>query len=216
MHDYTLYTYFRSSAAWRVRIALALKGQDYAAVPVHLVKEGGQQHATSYQAINPQELVPALVVDGTPLTQSLAICEYLNDVHPTPPLLPTDPLGRAKVRALALAIAADIHPINNLRVLQYLKRDMGQSQEVTDNWYRHWIELGFKALEAELAKTGANRFCFGDSVTLADICLVPQVFNARRFNVDLALYPHILAVDAHLMALPVFVDTQPAKQADAE
>lgn len=214
--DRTLYTYFRSSAAWRVRIALALKGLDYAAVPIHLLRDGGQQHGADYRALNPAGLVPALVDDGATLTQSLAICEYLDERHPEPALLPADALGRARVRALALAVACDIHPINNLRVLQYLKGTLGHGQDEADAWYRHWIEVGFASIEAELARLGSERHCYGDAVTLADVCLVPQVFNARRFKVDLAAYPRIAAIDAHLAALPAFADTAPARQADAE
>lgn len=217
MSDYTLYTYFRSSSAWRVRIALALKGIAYEAVPVHLIKDGGQQHGERYRALNPQGLLPALAFGDTVLTQSLAICEYLDERHPdTTRLLPADPVDRAKVRALALAIAADIQPIDNLRVLQHLKGRMGHSQEETDAWYRHWIEVGFKPLEAELARNGSTRYCAGDAVSLADVCLVPQVYNARRFKVDLAAFPHIVAVDAHLTSLPAFADTHPDKQPDAE
>ena len=212
----TLYTYFRSSAAWRVRAALAWKGLDYQVVPVHLLREGGEQHAEAYRKLNPQELVPALCDGEHVITQSMAICEYLDETHPTPALMPSDPLGRARVRALAQAIACDIHPINNLRVLQHLKRNMGHSQEDTDNWYRHWITVGFASLENELARLGSKDFCYGVAMSLADICLVPQVFNARRFNVDLAPYPHIAQIDAHLMSLPTFADTQPSRQPDAE
>jgi maleylacetoacetate isomerase len=216
MSDLTLYTYFRSSAAWRVRIALAWKGLRYQSIPVHLVKDGGQQHAASYREINPQGLVPALVDHGIALSQSLAICEYLEEQHPTPPLLPATAVDRARARSLAYAIAADIHPINNLRVLQYLKRELGHGQEEADAWYRHWIQTGFAALEAELTRLGSTQYCVGSAVSLADICLVPQVFNARRFHVDLTPYPHIVAIDAHLMTLPAFADTHPNQQPDAE
>ncbi|WP_269532126.1 maleylacetoacetate isomerase [Chitinimonas sp. BJYL2] len=212
----TLYTYFRSSAAWRARIAMAIKGLDYTAVPVHLLKDGGQQHSADYHAVNPQGLIPALVDDGATVSQSLAICEYLEERYPQPPLLPADLLARTQARSLAYAIACDIHPINNLRVLQYLKGTLGVSQESADDWYRHWIAVGFAGIEAELARLGSLRFCVGDAVSLADICLVPQVFNARRFKLDLTPYPHIVAIDAHLMTLPAFADTQPAKQPDAE
>ncbi|GLR13395.1 maleylacetoacetate isomerase [Chitinimonas prasina] len=214
--DRKLYTYFRSSAAWRVRIALAYKGLDYEAVPIHLLRDGGQQRSSDYLALNPQGRVPALLDDGVVLTQSLAICEYLEERYPTPALLPADLLGRARVRSLAQLIACDIHPLNNLIVLQYLKGTLGQSQETADEWYRHWIRQGFAALEQELVRLGSERYCVGDSVTLADLCLVPQVFNAHRFKVDMANYPRIAAIDAHLSSLPAFSQTHPSKQADAE
>jgi maleylacetoacetate isomerase len=212
----TLYTYFRSSAAWRVRIALALKGLDYESIPVHLLKDGGQQHSDSYRGINPQALVPTLMIGDQPLSQSLAICEYLDECYPEPSLLGRDPMQRATVRMLALAIATDIHPINNLRVLQYLKGPMGMDQAAADQWYLHWVKVGFDALESHLTRLGSEHFCVGESVSLADVCLVPQVFNARRFKIDLAQYPRIAAIDAHLMTLPAFAETAPAKQADAE
>lgn len=212
----TLYTYFRSSAAWRVRIALAWKGLDYEAVPVHLLRDGGEQRAASYLALNPQGLVPALVDDDQVISQSLAICEYLEERYPNPPLLPSDLAARAKVRSLAMAVACDIHPLNNLRVVQHLKGALGQTQDTVDQWMRHWMATGFRAIEQGLVALGSERFCVGDSLSLADLCLVPQVFNARRFGVDLGPYPRIVAIDAHLMSLPAFADTQPAKQADAE
>jgi len=212
----TLYTYFRSSAAWRVRIVLALKGLSFEALPIHLIRDGGEQHGEKYLAINPQGRVPALVDNGHTLTQSLAICEYLEELHPTPALLPGDALARAQVRSLANQIACDIHPLNNLSVLQYLKREMHQTQDSIDTWYRHWVTVGFDAMERELARTNSTQFCVGTQVTLADVCLVPQVFNARRFKVDLTPYPHIVAIDAHLMTLPAFIAAQPSMQADAE
>lgn len=214
--DRQLFTYFRSSAAWRVRIALAHKGLDYSAVPVHLLRDGGQQHAPAYLARNPQGLVPTLIEAGQALSQSLAICEYLEEVYPQPPLLPAAPLARAKVRALACLVACDIHPLNNLRVLQYLKRELGQAQAEIDRWCRHWMDEGLRALEAELAALGSSRFCVGDSVSLADLCLLPQLFNARRYALDLDPYPRLLAVEAHLASLPAFADTHPSRQADAE
>ncbi|MBV1775933.1 maleylacetoacetate isomerase [Burkholderiaceae bacterium DAT-1] len=213
----TLYTYFRSSAAWRVRIALAHKGLSWEAVPVHLLKDGGQQHGDAYKSLNPQGLVPALVTEaGDVLSQSLAIIEYLDEAYPAQALLPTDPVARAKVRSLALQIAADIHPINNLRVLQYLKRELSASQEQVDAWIRHWVDTGFATLETQLLAAGATKYCYGDQPSLADACLVPQVFNARRFGVDMSKYPVISAIDAHLMTLPAFAETQPARQSDAE
>ncbi|QDQ28140.1 maleylacetoacetate isomerase [Chitinimonas arctica] len=212
----TLYTYFRSSAAWRVRAVLAWKGLDYQAIPVHLLRDGGQQRAADYLALNPQGLVPALVDDGAVIAQSLAICEYLEERYPQPPLLPADALARARVRSLAMAVACDIHPICNLRVLQYLKGPLGHTGEEADDWYRHWLAVGFEGIEAELARSGSTRYCVGDALTLADICLVPQVFNARRFKLDLTPYPHIVAVDAHLVNLPAFAVSHPSAQADAE
>ncbi|HNG66436.1 MAG TPA: maleylacetoacetate isomerase, partial [Thauera aminoaromatica] len=181
-----LYTYFRSSAAYRVRIALNLKGLDYEAVPVHLVRGGGEHRQPAYLGLNPAGLVPALEDQGQVLTQSLAIIEYLEESHPQPALLPAAPLDRARVRAIAQAIACDIHPVNNLRVLQYLTRELDASEEQKNAWYRHWIGVGLQAVEAMLAgdaRTGA--FCHGDTPGLADCCLVPQVFNARRFGCEL-------------------------------
>jgi maleylacetoacetate isomerase len=209
-----LYTYFRSSAAYRVRIALNLKGQAYEAVPIHLTKDGGVQHGATFRAVNPHGRVPALTLDdGETITQSLAIIEYLDEVHPNPPLLPSDPVGRAKVRALADLIACDIHPLNNLISLQYLKRELKHEQAEIDAWYHHWILQGFAALEAML-KPGP--YSYGGSVTLADICLVPQVFNARRLKVPLDKFPKIVAVDAACLKLPAFDKAQPENQPDAE
>ena len=208
-----LYGYFRSSAAYRVRIALNHKGLDYTQAPVSLVKD--EQHAPHYLALNPQGLVPALSDKGVLLTQSLAICEYLDEAYPdTPRLLPVDPAERAQVRAIAQTIACDIHPINNLRVLNYLKGELGVDEEGRNGWYRHWVELGFDALEQSLAGM-AGYYCAGDSVTLADVCLVPQLFNARRFAVDLAPYPRLVAVGEGLESLPAFAAAHPSKQPDA-
>jgi len=212
-----LYTYFRSSAAYRVRIALNLKGIDYQAVPVHLVRNGGEHKSTDYLALNPQGLVPALAVDGQVLTQSLAILEYLDETHPDPALLPADPLGRARVRAIAQAIACDIHPINNLRVLQYLGGTLGLDQAAKDDWYRHWVQTGLQAVEAMLAadrRTGA--FCHGDQPGLADCCLVPQVFNARRFNCDLTALPTIMRIAERCEQIDAFNQAAPAQQPDFE
>lgn len=212
-----LYDYFRSSAAYRVRIALNLKG----VVPdertfVHL--RMGSQRAQDYLALNPQGLVPALALDdGSVLTQSLAIVEYLEETHPQPPLLPADAEGRARVRSIALSIACEIHPLNNLRVLNYLVGTLGVSREQKDGWYRYWIDVGFEALEKSLARDPATgRFCHGDAPTLADVCLVPQMANARRFSIDLAPYPTLVRIETECNALAAFADAAPAKQPDAE
>lgn len=211
-----LYSYFRSSAAYRVRIALALKGLSFDHVAVHLLRDGGEQHRPGYHAINPQGLVPALDDDGHVLTQSLAIIEYLDETHPAPRLLPGDPIGRAQARAIALAIACDIHPLNNLRVLNYLRDELGHDQAARDLWYRHWVELGLGQVEAMLAGAGrAGPFCFGASPTIADICLVPQVANARRFACDLGACPTVVAIDVHCRALAPFQAAAPEAQPDA-
>lgn len=208
--------YFRSSAAYRVRIALNLKGVAVEHASRHLRK--GEQRAPDYVAINPQKLVPALVLDsGEVLTQSLAILEYLEETHPQPPMLPRDPVGRARVRALALIPTADIHPIQNLRVMGYLREKFGQTEESAFGWSRHWIETGFDAYEASIAndpRTGA--FSHGDSPTMADLCLIPQVFNAARFKVDMKRYPTIQRIYDSCMRLPAFDAAQPSKQPDAE
>jgi maleylpyruvate isomerase len=208
--------YFRSSAAFRVRIALNLKGIAVDQAFRHLRK--GEQRAPDYAAINPQKLVPALVLDsGEVLTQSMAILEYLEETHPEPPLLPKDPIGRARVRALALIPTADIHPIQNLRVMAYLREQYDQSEEAAFAWSRHWIETGFEAYEATVAKdsrTGA--FSHGDQPTIADLCLVPQIFNAGRFKVDMARYPTLQRIFANCMNHPAFDAAQPSKQPDAE
>ena len=209
-----LYSYFRSSAAYRCRIALNLKGLAHETAFVHLTKDGGQHTAAAYRALNPQALVPTLENDGRVITQSLAIIEYLNELHPEPPLLPGDAGARAKIRAFALAIACDIHPINNLRVLNYLKGPLRQDQRAVDDWYRHWVETGLGACEA-LAPAAETRFCFGDEPTLADICLVPQMYNARRFKCDLAAVPRLVAIDAAARALPAFANAAPEAQPDA-
>jgi maleylacetoacetate isomerase len=212
-----LHTYWRSSAAYRVRIALALKGLPYESVPRHLLRHGGEQRSPEYLALNPQGLVPALEHDGHVVTQSLAICEYLEEVQPQPPLLPADPRRRAAVRAMALAVACDIHPLNNLSVLQYLRAELGQGDESVTRWISHWIDRGFTALEQLIARHSANgRYCFGDSVTLADVFLVPQVANSRRVQLDLAPYPGLAAVARHLESLPAFAAARPEAQPDAE
>lgn len=209
-----LYSYFRSSAAYRVRIGLNLKGLNADVVPVHLVKDGGQQHAPAYQAINPNELVPALEDDGFILTQSLSILEYLDEVHPETALLPQEPKQRALIRAFSQSIACDIHPINNLRVLQYLSNELQISEEQKSAWYRHWVELGLKGLEAQL-KESNGKFCFGDQATLADCCLIPQIYNALRFNIDVSVYPKIHAIYQHCLSLAPFQHAAPENQADA-
>ncbi|MEA3010978.1 MAG: maleylpyruvate isomerase [Sphingomonadales bacterium] len=201
-----LFDYFRSSASYRVRIALNLKGVDYESRPVSLLD--GAQKSADYVALNPQGLVPALEIDGHRLTQSLAIIDYLESTRPQPPLLPLDEGDAAHVRAMALAIACDIHPLNNLRVLKYLKDEAGQSQEARDTWYRHWVAEGFAALEA-MAAPRSGRFLFGDSVTLADICLAPQMFNARRLETPLGDYPTLVRADAEATRLDAFAAAHP-------
>jgi maleylacetoacetate isomerase len=210
-----LYDYFRSSAAYRVRIALNLKGVAPQRAFVHLRR--GAQHEADYRELNPQGLVPLLVTDeGTVLPQSLAIIEWLEETHAQPPLLPATPDERARVRALALAVACDIHPINNLRVLQYLTGTLGVSDAARDAWYAHWCEVGLAALETRLARESATgRFCHGDAPTLADICLVPQLANARRVALDLAQFPTLLRIEAQCVALPAFAAAAPDRQPDA-
>ena len=211
-----LYTYFRSSAAYRVRIALNLKGLKADYRYVHLVKDGGQQHKAEYLAVNPQGLVPVLVDNSHVLTQSLAIIEYLDETHPPPPLLPKDALGRAHVRALAQVVACDIHPVNNQRILKYLEKELGADEAARNRWYRHWIIEGFDALEKLLNSDSATgKFCHGGQPTVADICLVPQVFNAKRFSVDLAPYPAIRRINDYCLTLKAFADAAPEKQVDA-
>lgn len=201
-----LFDYFRSSASYRVRIALNLKGVDYESVPLNLL-EGAQKEA-GYRTINPQALVPALEIDGRTLVQSLAIVDYLDSTRPEPPLVPADPGDAAHVRALALAVACDVHPLNNLRVLKYLSGPLGQPQEARDAWYCHWVSEGLGALEA-MAAPRAGRFLFGDAPTLADICLVPQLFNARRFEVPLDDYPTLARADAEANRLEAFAAAHP-------
>jgi len=209
-----LYTYFRSSAAYRVRIALNLKGLTAETVPIHLQKEGGLNKKPEYRAVNPQMRVPAVRLDsGEVLTQSLAIIEYLDEIHPEPPFLPRDPLTRAKVRAFAQLIACDIHPLNNTSPLRYLKNELGQDQAKIDRWYHHWILVGFEALEPMV---GPGPYAFGSTVTLADICLVPQVYNARRLKVPLDRFPKLVAIDAACMKLAAFERARPENQPDAE
>ncbi len=212
-----LYTYFRSSAAYRVRIALNLKALPYDAVPVHLLRDGGQQHCADYASRNPSELVPTLEDQAQTITQSLAILEYLEETHPLPALLPRSPADRARVRALSLMIACEIHPLNNLRVLQYLSGTLGIDGGRRDEWYRHWVRVGFTAFERQLARDSASGlFCHGDEPTFADCFLVPQVFNARRLQCPLDDYPTLLRIDENCQRLEAFRRGTPAMQADAE
>ena len=211
-----LYDYFRSSAAYRVRIALNLKGVAPERAFVHLRR--GAQHADDYLALNPQGLVPTLVTDnGEVLTQSLAIIEWLDEAYPEPPLLPSTAAERVRVRALALAIACDIHPLNNTRVLAYLTGTLGATDAQKDGWYRYWCDVGFEALETRLGREPATgAFCHGAAPTIADICLVPQLANARRVDLDLTPYPTLLRIETACIALPAFANAAPAKQPDAE
>jgi maleylacetoacetate isomerase len=204
-----LHDYYRSSAAYRVRIALNVKGVEYQRHSVNLAE--GEQKEPAYRALNPQGFVPMLEIDDHRLTQSLAIIGYLDATRPEPPLLPHDAVDAAQVRAMALTVACDIHPLNNLRVLKYLSRELGQPQEARDDWYRHWVTEGLKALEA-MARTSAGDFLFGDMVTLADICLVPQLYNARRFSVTVADYPTLRRVDENANALGAFAAAHPDRQ----
>jgi maleylacetoacetate isomerase len=210
-----LSTYFRSSAAWRVRIALGLKGVAWTPDFIHLLRGGGEQLRPEYRTRNPTGLVPTLETDdGAAIAQSLAIIEWLEETRPTPPLLPGDPLARARVRAFALTIACDIHPLNNLRVLRYLGHEMGQDQALRDRWYAHWIAEGLAALEAMLADQ-SGPFCFGDAPGLADVCLIPQLGNARRMRCPVEPYPKLLRAEAAACVLPAFVDAAPDRQPDA-
>ncbi|HBZ05830.1 maleylacetoacetate isomerase [Massilia sp.] len=212
-----LYTYFRSSAAYRVRIALNLKGLNYEAVPVHLLKGGGEQRQEEYRKINPSGLVPAFQDERITLTQSMAIIEYLDERFPAVPLMPHDAPGRARVRELAQIIACDIHPLNNLRVLRHLVQELKLSEEAKTEWIQHWIREGLSGLEAHLARDpAAGPFCHGGSPTMADCFLVPQVFNAQRFGIDIKAYPNIARIDAHCAEVPTFAAAHPSKQPDAE
>ena len=209
-----LYSFFRSSAAYRVRIALNLKGMHYDTVAIHLQKEGGLNRRADYKAVNPQMRIPALRLDsGEVLIQSLAIVEYLDEIHPQPPFLPRDPIERANVRALSQIIACDIHPLNNVGPLHYLKNEFGQDQAKIDAWYHHWIVEGFAAIEPMIK---AGPYAFGPDITLADICIVPQLANARRFKVPLDGFPKIVAIDAACSAHAAFAAARPENQPDAE
>jgi maleylacetoacetate isomerase len=215
--EFQLYGYFRSSAAFRVRIALNLKGITPELCFVHLLRDGGEQHKPDYKALNPQELVPTLVRNGRTITQSLAIIEYLDEIAPEPPLLPKDAYGRARCREIAYVIACDIHPVNNLRVNQYLKGTFGADAEAQIAWQQHWIATGFAALETMLSGSPqTGRYCHGDAPTLADICLIPQMANARRVKLDLAPYPTLARIDAEALKHPAFEAALPANQPDAE
>jgi len=216
-----LYSYFRSSAAYRVRIAFNLKSLGFDTVAVHLQREGGLNRKPAFRAINPQMRLPVLELEsGERMTQSLAIIEYLDEVHPQPPLLPSEPVARAHVRALAQLVACDIHPLNNVGPLRYLKNELGQEQSKIDAWYHHWVREGFDALEAMIqpgpAPNAQGPYAYGAEVTLADICLVPQVANARRLKVPLDPYPKIVAVDAACAKLAAFEQARPENQPDAE
>jgi maleylpyruvate isomerase len=212
-----LYTFFRSSASFRVRIALNLKGITYQQVPIHLRRGGGEQLQAVYTAVNPQALVPALEDGGRILTQSLAIIEYLDEKYPNPPLLPKDPADKALVRSMALIIACEVHPIQNLRVLKHVKSTYKQTDEEVNKWAQHWINLGLAAFEQTIvAQPAPGKFCFGDTPTMADICLAPQLGNARRYGCDLSLYPAILSIETNCMAIPAFANAAPEKQPDAE
>jgi len=209
------YGYFRSSAAYRCRIAFNLKGLAPNFVPVHLRK--GEQRTAEFLSLNPQGLVPALETGGHLLTQSLAIIEWLEEAHPTPALLPKDPFERAHVRALALSIACDVHPLQNLRVLRHLKTGLSQDQQALDRWCRHWIDEGLAAFEAQLAKAGTSgKFCLGDTPTLADICLMPQLFSADRFGADVSKLAHLKRIRGNCETHPAFAAAHPARQSDAE
>jgi maleylacetoacetate isomerase/maleylpyruvate isomerase len=212
-----LYSFFRSSAAYRVRIALNLKGLAYDYVPVHLTRGGGEQFTPAFRHLNPQALVPLLQDGEHALAQSLAIIEYLDEVHPHPALLPREPATRARVRALAQAVACEIHPLNNTRVLNYLTGVLGVGDDAKRTWYQHWVAEGLQALETKLADdTGRGLFCHGDTPGLADCCLVPQLANARRFECDLSRYPTLLAIEKNCQALAAFQRAAPAQQPDAE
>jgi maleylacetoacetate isomerase/maleylpyruvate isomerase len=209
-----LYTYFRSSAAFRVRIALNLKGLSYEPISKAFAKK--EHRAPEYLAVNPQGLIPALDDDGAVFSQSLAIVEYLDEKYPQPAFLPSDPASRARVRSMALAIACDIHPLNNLRVLNYLRKELAQNDDGVNTWYRHWVTEGFRGLEVQAREfSAAKRYCFGDAVSLADICLVPQMYNARRFETDLTAFPTLVAISTHLESLAAFDNARPEVQTDA-
>jgi maleylpyruvate isomerase len=212
-----LHNYFRSSSSYRVRIALNLKGLPYEYVPVHLNRNGGEQFRAEFKELNPQALVPVLSEDSIQVSQSLAILEYLEEKYPAVPLLPTAIEDRAHVRQLALAVACEIHPLNNLRVLKFLTGSLELSEEAKMKWIRHWTELGLSALEQEVSRSAKRgRFCFGDTPTLADCCLVPQLFNAQRFGIDLAPYPTLVKIDEECAKLAAFAQAHPARQPDAE
>lgn len=212
-----LHNYFRSSSSYRVRIALNLKGLPYEYVPVHLNRDGGEQFRPDFKALNPQGLVPVLSEDGINLGQSLAILEYLEEKYPDPALLPKALADRARVRQLALAIACEIHPLANLRVLKFITGGLSLNEDAKMHWIKHWTELGLSALEQDLSRSGTHgRFCFGDTPTMADCCLVPQLFNAQRFGIDLAPYPTLVKINEECLKLPQFESAHPSRQPDAE
>ena len=205
-----LYDYYRSSCSYRVRIALNLKNISYECIPIHLVNHGGEQHTASYRALNPEGVVPTLYENGHVLTQSIAIIEYLNDLNPTPPLLPQNPLERAHVKSLALMIACDMHPLNNLRVLKQLQAEFQATDDAIQAWYHHWLRLGFDAFETTLEKLARTAsVCSGHHVSLADICLIPQVYNAKRFQFDMTPYPLIEKINAYCLTLEAFKKASP-------
>lgn len=212
-----LHNYFRSSSSYRVRIALGLKGLDYDYVAIHLNRNGGEQFSDDFRRLNPHALVPVYDDGDTQISQSLAILEYLDEIHPTLPLLPADPRERAYVRSLALAVACEIHPLNNLRVLKFLTGELQLTEEAKSRWIHHWIQLGLEALENQISTSPLRgQFCYGDHPTIADCCLIPQLFNATRFQVDLEPYPTLRAIDAACATLEAFQRAHPAKQPDAE
>jgi maleylpyruvate isomerase len=212
-----LYSYFRSSAAYRVRIALNLKGLSYETVPVHLLRDGGEHLKPDYRALNPDAVVPTFIDGGQVMSQSLAIIEYLDETYREPPLLPGTAADRAFVRSIALQVACEIHPLDNLRVLRYLKHELGVADDAKNAWYRHWVESGFASLEKRLGGDArVGKFCLGNTPTLADLCLVPQMSNARRFNIDVSRYPTIVRIVDHAEQLDAFQRAAPAQQPDAE
>ena len=211
-----LYSYWRSSAAYRVRIALALKGIAYDCIPVHLIRGGGEQHSPDYKRLNPGGRVPTLETDGHAIHQSMAILEWLEETQPRTPLLPSDPLGRARVRGIAQLIVSDIQPLQNISVTNYLRDEAHWGSEQTAAWLRHWIGRGMAAVERALDDPATGRFCHGDSPTIADLCLVPQCYASRRFGVDVAAYPRIAAIEQRCLALPAFLAAAPEAQPDAE
>lgn len=213
--SYQFYTYWRSSAAYRVRIVLNIKQLTAEHIPIHLVKDGGEQHSARYKAVNPQGLVPALVDGDFTIGQSLAIMEYLDEVHPQYRILPKDAKARARVRDIALAVACDIHPIQNLRVRQYVAKEYGVGEEGAQDWMRHWMALGFEGIEAKLAgESATGKLCHGDEPTLADICLIPQMANARGMQLDIAAFPTIARIDEYARTLQPFIDAAPENQPD--
>ncbi len=216
MQALTLYTYFRSSAAFRVRIALNFKGLAYESKYIHLLKDGGQEKSAEYEQINPQKLIPSLADSDQVITQSLAIIEYLEEKYPQPSLLPEELDARAQVRALALSIICDIHPLNNLRVLQYLDKTLSVDENNQKNWIQHWVIEGFTAFERQLKKIDSPNYCFGNRVSLADLCLIPQVYNAKRFTCDMNSYPRINRIYQQCMEQPEFVIASPEQQADCD